>query len=159
MNVKQNKGITLIALVITIVVLIIITSISVYYGGGIIKQANLETLKTNMLLIQAKAKEYVEEVNHKLYQNEAEDGEEIYESYGLKKVEGDEISDITGETTGELYYVTNEALDIMGLSQIKEEQDNQFILEFNKDNISVNVFSVPGFQDKHELSELEELEL
>ena len=63
MKVKNNKGITLIALTITIIILLILASITIYSGKESIKKAQLESLKTNMLLIKAKAKEYVEQAS------------------------------------------------------------------------------------------------
>lgn len=63
MNIKRNNGVTLVALIVTVIILLIIAGIATYSGIGIIRNANLEALKTNMLLIEAKAKEYVEEVN------------------------------------------------------------------------------------------------
>ena len=65
----KNKGITLVALTITIILLVIIAGISINIGGNMIKKANLEGLKTNMMLIQAKAKQYVEEANFKMGKN------------------------------------------------------------------------------------------
>ena len=47
-DMKKNKGITMIALIITIGLLLILAGISVGTGGKIIKQSNLENLKTNM---------------------------------------------------------------------------------------------------------------
>ena len=66
MKKNKNRGITLASLVITIIVLLIIAGISVYSGTDIIKRAKLEELKTNMLLIETKAKECVENANFKL---------------------------------------------------------------------------------------------
>ena len=63
---KETKGITMIALTITIVVMIILAGITVQYGMGLLQNVKLQDLRTNMLLIQAKAKEYVEEVNFQL---------------------------------------------------------------------------------------------
>ena len=63
---NRTKGITLISLAITIIILLILAGISIYSGKGVIQKAKLEELKTNMLLIQAKAKEYVEEVNFRM---------------------------------------------------------------------------------------------
>ena len=60
MKKEENKGITLMALVITIGVLIILASITIKYGGESIKQAKIQNMKTNMLLIEAKTKEFVE---------------------------------------------------------------------------------------------------
>ena len=66
MDQKREKGVTLIALAITIVVLLIIAGISIKGGTSAIKMAQLEELKTNMLLIQAKGRQYVEDVNFKI---------------------------------------------------------------------------------------------
>ena len=64
---RENiKGVTLIALVIAIMLLILLAGVSLYNGNETIQKAKLEGLKTNMLLIQAKAREYVEEVNFKI---------------------------------------------------------------------------------------------
>ena len=65
MKQKKENGMTLIALAITIIVLAIIAAISITAGGNVIRASQLESLKTNMLLIQAKTKEYVEEVSFK----------------------------------------------------------------------------------------------
>ena len=60
---KENKGITMVVLVITIVVLLILAGISIGTGNNIIKASQLENLKTNMLLVKVKAKEYIENAN------------------------------------------------------------------------------------------------
>ena len=73
----NNKGITLVALVITVIVLLIIASIVVYTGTDTIKNANLQSLKTNMLLIEAKGREYVENASHELGVNPSEATEEM----------------------------------------------------------------------------------
>ena len=48
---KENKGITMIALVITIIVLLIISGIGIYEGTQSLKEVKLEELKTNMILL------------------------------------------------------------------------------------------------------------
>ena len=59
----MERGITLIALIITIIVLIILAGTVIYSGTGMIKSVNLETIKTNLLLIQAKAKTIYEKLS------------------------------------------------------------------------------------------------
>ena len=66
---KENKGITMVTLIITIIVLLIIAGISIGTGNKVIKSSELENVKTNMLLIKAKGKEYVENANFKLGTN------------------------------------------------------------------------------------------
>ena len=63
---KNENGITLVVLTITIIVLIILAGITVYNGKDSIQKANLEGLKTNMLLIETKAREYVENASFDL---------------------------------------------------------------------------------------------
>ena len=63
---KSNKGITMVTLIITIIILLIIAGISVGAGNKIIKSSELENIKTNMLLVKVKAKEYTENANFKL---------------------------------------------------------------------------------------------
>ena len=65
---KKNRGITMVALVITIVVLLIIAGISIGAGNNAIKNSKLENLKTNMLLIEVKAKEQIENAKFRLEQ-------------------------------------------------------------------------------------------
>lgn len=61
-KVKNEKGITIIALIITVVVLVIIASISITAGSQLIQEAKTQTIETNMLAIRAKAKSYAEEI-------------------------------------------------------------------------------------------------
>ena len=53
---KRQKGVTLTTLAITVVVLTIIAGIAIFSGKETIKKVKLAELKTNMLLIQAKAR-------------------------------------------------------------------------------------------------------
>ena len=66
---REDRGITITTLVITIIVLLIIAGISAGTGNKVIKSSELENVKTNMLLIKAKGKEYVENANFKLGTN------------------------------------------------------------------------------------------
>lgn len=53
---KENKGITLLALIITIIVMLILASVVIRYGTKEIEKAKLEDLQATMLLIQGKSK-------------------------------------------------------------------------------------------------------
>ena len=63
---KNENGITTVVLTITIIILLILAGITVYTGKDSIQKANIEGLKTNMLLIQTKAREYVENASFDL---------------------------------------------------------------------------------------------
>lgn len=166
MRINENKGITLVTLTITVIVLAIIAGITVYTGVDTVKRANLESLRTNMLLIQAKAKEYVEEASFKIGPNNNDEVERkeiaknVYEGYGLGKIDDlDSISNIV-ENPGKCYEVNSTALNNMGLSKIAEdmEKDEKYIVEFDEKELTAEVYNTIGYQGKHSLTELEELQ-
>lgn len=130
----DNKGVTIISLVITIIVLLIISMITINTGADIVYESNLETLKTNMLLIEAQVTGYQEEVSFKSGttndETMASDARvEIYEGTAklqkLSEADSDVISDSSklslSDTTNN-YYVTDEALEDMGLTQINDSR-------------------------------------
>ena len=59
----------MVALVVTIIVILILAGISIGQGDKAIKISQLENLRTNMLLIQTKSKEYLENANFNLGTN------------------------------------------------------------------------------------------
>ena len=61
-KINEQRGITLIALVITVILLLIIGGISITKGSDLVEKSKVETIETNMLTIKAKAKEYAENV-------------------------------------------------------------------------------------------------
>lgn len=170
MKIRENKGITLIALVITIVVLLIIAGITVYSGKETIKKAKLEELKTNMLLIQAKAKECVENANFKLGTkiNEAQETERDDRiSKAKEELKGNEIQksdiDITiSDKEGNyIYYykLTENQLKEIGLSDVKSNtQDGEYIVEYNIERAQVEIYNTKGYEGKYSLNDIEKIE-
>lgn len=130
-NIKKNSGITLVALVITIIVMIIIASISVYEGKAIIKKSKIQTLETNMLTVKAKAKAYAEEIDAKVWAlSESEQQtakEEKFTEKNMTKttVDSEALGQISIDIKNDYdaYLVTDAALDDMGLSELKEDDD------------------------------------
>lgn len=148
---NNNKGITIMALVITIIVMLIIFSISIYEGSKLIGRSKLQTLETNMLTIQAKVKAYSEEIEAKIWtENESVKNEKREQEYAIKKITlTDQVSDNAindsksvnkGDIGGaiveygyETYIITGEALTNMGLDEIKDEEYIA-LFEFEFDN-------------------------
>lgn len=117
---KSQKGITLIMLVITIIVLIIITSVTVYTGTGVIKRANLQTLNTNMLLLQAKIKTIAEE--SRFNKNESNlKGKKLSEITDNNKIT-QLINENIIENAEQYYLLSQEDLNSMGLEKVKVEE-------------------------------------
>lgn len=133
---KDTKGITLIALVITIIVLALITGVSLNIGSQLFSNVNLKTLDTNMLLIQAKVK-VISEKN------------QFDENTPLK---GTKVADITGDvdidklknegiinesdSSYQSYYLWNQnILDEEGLDSIKLKSNEKYIVNYETEEI------------------------
>lgn len=161
MKTKESKGITLISLIITIVVLSIIAGISINSGGKLIEQAQLEGLRTNMLLIQAKAKQYAEEANFKLGPSpDASKLEtiraEVYGAVFLEKAT--EIQANENIPTSECYVVTQKTLELWKLNDIKLQEDEYYLIKFDETNVTVEVYNTIGFEGKYSLTDIDAIE-
>ena len=56
MSIKNNKGITMISLVIVVVIMILLASITAYESNELISIARVQSVTTDLLLIQAKVR-------------------------------------------------------------------------------------------------------
>ena len=127
MKIRKENAITLISLAITVIVILIISSVATYSGKEIIRKGKLEELRTNMLLIQAKAKEYVEDANFKM--GLAPDETRKEEVRRSVYVDGAKLEKVNAQEYGidnssVCYKVTKETLNIWGLDKI-ELKDNE----------------------------------
>lgn len=165
---KNNKGITLVALVITIVVVLILASISINYGTNAIKKSQLENLKTNMLLIKAKAKEYVEQANFKAgVNNEYKDEEGNLKEEVASELKGTPESGTFSYITlqeGQYLYNVNAELANMGLKNVNVDngKNEKFLVTYDVKNATVEVYNTVGYNDngqtKYSLTQIEEIE-
>ena len=166
MIIKQEKGITLTALVTTIIVLLIIAGIGINYGRDTIEKAHLEELETNMLLIEAKAKGLVEEANTKIGLPSASDyadkqtsvRQELYiNTAGMVKVDTPPSGIPQGDN---LYEVTKETLSYWGLGDIKLEENEKYIVQLDDENAEVEeVYNTIGYNGKYSLTDIENIEI
>lgn len=160
--IEKNNGVTLLALVITIVVLLIIAGITVYEGKETINRAKLEELRTNMLLIQAKSKEYVEEANFKIGKSTdetkiAEIRKAIYETEAkLEPATG--ISTSSEIPVSECYRVTQEAMKEWGLDKVELKNKEYYLIKFDDSNATVEVYNTLGYNGKYSLTEIDNIE-
>jgi len=162
---KREKGVTLIALSITIVVMIILAGIGIYGSTDIIKKAKLEELKTNMLLLQAKAREYVEDATFKMGMNPDEPKKssvrnEVYiENAKLQKATDSEIPSSFGITdTTTCYWLTSEAQTSWGLSKMKLESGEKYLIQFNEADVTVEVYNTKGYNSNYSLTAIDQIE-
>lgn len=71
---KENKGITLVPLIILIIIMLILLGVSVEVSRGILEKSKGEKLLANMKLIEIRANAYYEELDFKI-------GAKDFESY------------------------------------------------------------------------------
>ena len=163
MKVKNNKGITLIILIFTIIILLILASITIYSGKESIKKAQLESLKTNMLLIKAKAKEYVEQASFKNGVNKSEISEEAKNELKGKEANASDYSkqNITINGGEILYKLTSDNLKEMGLKDVKLGSNEEYLVKYNIKDVTVEVYNTSGYENNgttvYSLSELEKI--
>lgn len=149
---KQEKGLTMVSLVVMLLIIAIISAVTIYYGTGIIRSAKLESLKTDMLLIQAKIKTVEEQAN---FEGTALVGAVLDDTNVLTKL---------GLTQNEkIKLLSRDDLNYLGLSKVDTE-DRNFVVDY----INSEVYLVEGFeykdkdgnqQVKYKLSEIENLSL
>ena len=150
---KKEQGITLVSLSVTIIVLIIIAGISVYSGKDVIKNGKLEELRTNMLLVQVKARETVEQANFKMGPNpdetkKTEVRKEVYETGAkLEKISDSGITAPSGANSENCYVVTEEALKNWGLNKIELSEGEYYIIEFDDTNAKVEIYNTLGYSN------------
>ena len=172
---KEESGVTMIVLVVTIIVLLILASITMYGGTDIIDKSRLEGLKTSMLLIQAKAKEYVENASFELGIRPEEATEEMKaksqaelegEEKGTKVNLGDPIVDqllkigIKQEDIekGNVYVLVTENLEKMGIKGTKSnEKSGYYVIVYNLDEISAEIYNTLGYKKIYSLTEIENI--
>ena len=127
---KANAKNVLIIGIIVALVLVVIYFVKSRYQGE-----ELETIKTNMLLIEAQTKQIAEKVNMK------EKGasyvgikiEEFLEDEQIKKLQELNMINIDEKKTN-YYVLQQEHLEQLGLSEIKLEQ-GYYIVEYNTNEI------------------------
>ena len=174
---RGNKGITIVALVIIVILLLILGGISTGTGGNLIKKTRLENLKTNMLLVKVKAKEYVENANFNLgtmfekLTDETERNNRIQKA--KEELKGEDVTNTissyninVNDTSENVYYYklnTQTLLDI-GLSNLEsDEKQGWYIVKYDIVNTEVEVYNTKGFENNstkyYSLGELENIEI
>lgn len=142
LNKYNQKGITIMALVVTVIVILIIAGISINEGKSLIKKSKIENLMTNMIVIKSKSKVIAEEVN-------AATWNKTDEEKNAKFIDGDtyamQVTTISQEQASQLdadiknaeyicYLITEETLEYMGLSEIDDEES--YIVVYKKDDFT-----------------------
>jgi len=143
---KQNqKGITMVGLIVTVFVIVIIAGVCIYTGRDLLEEAKFEQIKTNMLLIQAKCQQVGERVVAKELTEADYIGTGItlsdsdYEKYQKTKTENDKWYSLSADN------VKND----IGLGKIKVN-DGDYLVNY-ADN---EVIYTTGYNNMYKLSDL-----
>lgn len=154
----NNRGITLMTLVITIIIMIILAGVTITGTYSLIKKSQLENLKTDMLLIQAKTKTALEEYNFskdetKLIGTKLEEAD----TEKVSKLNKAGITDISN-----WYFLSQDDLNNMNLSDIKAKDGEYYFVKYDKENLVVDILYTEGFVEngitKFTLTQLQNME-
>lgn len=141
--IQSSKGITIVALILTIAVLMILASVTIYAGDNIIKQAKLQNINTNMMLIQAKVKTISEQAKFNKDTSNYK-GNMISSVIGNKKIDNLVSNGIIEDVT-KYYLLSQNDLNSMGLEKINIEDG--YIINYETEEI----IYVKGFQNHGEV--------
>lgn len=170
---EKENGASIIILIIMIVLIIIGATAIVNYGKSMLEETKLQDLKTNMLYIQAEAKEGLEEVCFQtvnLDESKEEDlGKinEIKQEYldGILLNEApEEVKNISAQIPAEAtidesyYYLSEETLNEMGIKGLNAEEYGYFLVKYDFTNTAVEVINTKGYNGVYTLTELNKLE-
>ncbi len=145
MNLKQEKGITIVALIITVILMLILVGVGVYFGGDAIETARIEDIKTDMISIKTRAKIIVEQYNFK----------DIDSLIGTPITE-EEAGKIGIADTNNTFKIGKNDLQAMGLSTSMEE--DVYVVSYNlEDPNNCEVYYLEGYDGMHSLTDLQEL--
>lgn len=113
---KNSKGITIVSLVITIIILMIITSVTIYTGSNVIKQVTLQNVNTDMMLIRAKVKTMEEQAKFNK-DNSNYKGTPLINVLDNKKIDKLVDEGIVEDVT-KYYLLSKDDLNSMGLEKV-----------------------------------------
>lgn len=146
MNLKNEKGITIIALIITIILMLILVGVTVKVGTKEISKAKLEDIKTEMISIKTRAKIVKDKYDFK----------DIDNLVGTKLSEATDYNTeavvIPDESKENCYIWTQEDLNSQELSSIKVDKDKFYVVYYGDD---IEIYYSKGVDGKYSLTDLQ----
>ena len=138
---NKESGFSLIAIIITVIILAILIVVGIHFGFFALNKAKLEDIKTDMISIKTRAKIVADEYNY-------EDIEELKGS----KLEDENI--LTKLNIEEGYLWDRETLDEQGLTKIEA---NKYVVKYDLDNPSnCEIYYLDGYEGLYSLTDLQE---
>lgn len=125
---KENNGITIVALIITIIIVLILASVTIQFGVKEVQRAKLEDIKTTMLLIKGRAQIVVDK----------ESFGETYDNTGMVKLSDATNYDLTLlqptldelEDTSNLYIWEQTAMDNNNID-VEITTEDFFVIDYS----------------------------
>lgn len=180
---RKSEGITLIALTITIILIVFVASMVVLQGRDVIERSQLENIKTNLMLVKAKGKEYAENANFALgagFDALSETDKNARINDAKSKLKGTEITNansselgaltssgselninITNDNKNQMYYyeLSTQDLKDMGVSNAETKDDKKYIIRYDIKNVEIETYYTKGFNyDNHTYYSLTQME-
>ena len=150
MNLKSKNGITIIALVLTVIIMLILVGVTVKIGTNSIDESEKQDIITNMISIKTKAKIVKYKYNFKDIENLV--GTPLIED--TEHTTTDVKVEIPGEKINKCYIWTQEDLNDQGLASISSNKSEFYIVCYGDDEIEV--YYSKAVDGKYSLTELQE---
>lgn len=135
-KIKNSKGITLVALIITIIILIILASVGTYSGIGVIKSSKFTKFQTELKIMQTKTNEWYDE-----YKDDVDNSRMISELGATETLPNDASIAFLGAgktNDGGYLFFSEDTIENLDLDEISEE----FLINIKKRE----VISYKGFE-------------
>lgn len=158
MNIKNNKGVTLTILIITIIIMMILFGITFSTGTSLLKNSQKDKMKSMLYMVQSRAEILLDEY---LFEHDNGNGdltsvevekENIESELGGKYIENvSEIKSVGYESNsipqkGEMIYCSwdEKTLESQGIDTKNLAQGDTIIVQYNLKDNEVNVASTKG---------------
>lgn len=135
MKLKNDKGITIAVLILTVLILVIVASVTVKVSYNLINTAKFENVKTDLLLIQSKCKIKAEQ---KVIGEISEQ-----DLYGSKQTDG---------TYNGWYLLSQEDLNNMGVKDV--DAKDEYYVDYEHDDVAYGKGIVKDGKTYYKLSEI-----
>lgn len=154
---ENNKGITMISLAIIVLIMILLASVTAYEANGLVAIARVQSVTTDLLLIQAK----VRIINEKIvFESDELEKSKLY--VGTKLIEGDNVLETMREKSivtdndidnNSYYVLSKEDLVNMGLDSLNP--DDGYVVNYETEEV-IYVKGVKNTEGKYlyKLSEM-----
>ena len=146
MNLKNEKGITIIALIITIILMLILVGVTVKVGTKEISKAKLEDIKTEMISIKTRAEIVKDKYDFKDIDNLVGTKLSGATDYNTEAIV------IPDESKENCYIWTQEDLNSQELSSIKVDKDKFYVVYYGDD---IEIYYSKGVDGKYSLTDLQ----